>query len=192
MRSRVRLGLLSAVLSVGCLGTHVAQAADSASGELQIQGTAPRVCQMPDPTAVNSGNAAVQSMTITVADLINQQDATIQAWQASLNYPGVMCNYGATLSLRSLNGGMKPVGPAITPVSNQFLTQVNYTATATWGTLANLVLDTAVNNTDPVSLVSPGPNKADLLVTVQTPASTNPLVEGQYQDTLIIKVGPTI
>ena len=192
MRSRLRFGMLSAALIVGCMGSNVANAADSASGELQIQGTAPRICQMPDPTAVNSGNASIQSMVITVADLVDQTDATIQAWQASLNYPGVMCNYGATLSMRSLNGGMKPVGPAITPVSTQFLTQVDYTATATWGTLADLTLDTATNGTDPVSLVASGPNKADLLVTVQTPASTNPLVEGQYQDTLIIKVGPTI
>lgn len=170
----------------------VAKAADSASGELQIRGTAPRVCQMPDPTAVNSGNASVQSMTITVNDLVNQQDSTIQAWQASLNYAGVMCNYSATISLRSLNGGMKIVGPAVQPVGGTFLTQVNYTATAKWGNLADLTLDTAAKGTDPVSLQSPGPNKADLLINLQAPASATPLVEGQFQDTLIIKVGPSV
>jgi hypothetical protein len=189
MRSIFRLALI--LTSLG-FGAQVAQSADSASGELQIQGVAQRTCLMPDPTAINSGNASVQSMTVTVNNLINQQNATIQAWQVSLNYPGVMCNYGATLSLRSLNGGMKAVGPALTPVSNQFLTQVNYTATAKWGTLSDLVLNTSTNGTDPVSLVSPGPNMADLLVSLQTPASTAPLVEGNYQDTLIIKVGPTI
>lgn len=189
MRMIKKLACLAACV---VLAAHAAEAADTGSGELQIRGTAIRVCQMPDPTAVNSGNASVQSMTITVNDLVNQQDATIQAWQASLNYPGVMCNYGATLSLRSLNGGMKIVGPSVTPVSNQFLTQVNYTATAKWGTLADLVLSTSTNGTDPVSLVSPGPNKGDLIITLQTPASTAPLVQGEYQDTLIIKVGPVV
>jgi hypothetical protein len=189
MRSYCRLAL---ILSSMCLGAHSAQSADSASGELQIQGVAQPVCLMPDPTAVNSGNASVQSMTVTVNNLIDQQTARIQAWQASLNYPGVMCNYGATLSLRSLNGGMKPVGPTLTAVGGTFLTQANYTATATWGTLPNLVLNTASNGTDPVSLVSPGPNLADLLVSIQSPASTSPLSEGTYQDTLIIKVGPSI
>jgi len=181
------------LLSAAMLCTApVAQAADNASGELQIRGTAPRVCRMPDPTAVNSGNASVQNMTITVNDLVNPQDSTIQAWQASLNYPGVMCNYSATLSLRSLNGGMKNVGPAVQPVGGTFVTQVNYTATAKWGNLADLILDTGANGTDPVSLQSSGPNRADLLITLQTPASTTPLVEGQYQDTLIIKVGPSV
>lgn len=182
------LVLLTGVL----LSTHAATAADSASGELQMRGTALPVCQMPDPTAVNSGNASVQSMTITVNDLINQQDSTIQAWQASLNYAGVMCNYGATLSLRSLNGGMKIVGPSEAPVGGSFLTQVNYTATAKWGSLPNLTLDTAANGIEPVSIQSLGPNKADLLISLQTLSSTSPLVKGQFQDTLIIKVGPSI
>lgn len=169
-----------------------ARAADSASGELQLRGTAPRVCQMPDPTAVNSGNASVQSMTVTVNSLVNQQDSTIQAWQASLNYAGVMCNYSATLSLRSLRGGMKIVGPAVQPVGGTFLTQVDYTATAKWGNLPDLILNTASNGTEPVSVLSPGPNKADLLININTPGSTVPLVEGSFQDTLIIKVGPAI
>jgi hypothetical protein len=185
---RTIFGLTALVLCT----ISAAEAADSASGELQVRGSAARVCQMPDPTAVNSGNASVQSMTITVNDLVNQQDSTIQAWQVSLNYPGVMCNYGATLSLRSLNGGMKIVGPAVQPVGGSFLTQVNYTATAKWGILADLTLDTAANGTDPVSLQAPGANQADLLVSLQTPASTTPLVEGQFQDTLIIKVGPSV
>lgn len=169
-----------------------ANAADNASGELQLRGTSVRVCQMPDPTAVNSGNASVQSMTITVNDLINQQDATIQAWQASLIYSGVMCNYGATLSLRSLNGGMTLTGPAVQPVGGTFLSKVDYTATAKWGNQPNLTLDTAANGTDPVSLQLSGAAKADLLINLQTPASTTPLVEGLFQDTLIIKVGPTV
>lgn len=183
--------LLSLTSSVLC-GMEPAKAADSASGELQLRGTAPRVCQMPDPTAVNSGNASVQSMTVTVNNLVNQQDSTIQAWQASLSYAGVMCNYSATLSLRSLRGGMKIVGLAPQPVGGTFLTQVDYTATAKWGNLPDLILNTASNGTDPVSVVSPGPNKADLLVSLNTPASTAPLVEGQFQDTLIIKVGPSV
>jgi hypothetical protein len=187
----LNIAVLLLAASSWCSGGP-AKAADSASGELQLRGTAPRVCQMPDPTAVNSGNASVQSMTITVNDLVNQQDSTIQAWQASLNYAGVMCNYSATLSLRSLNGGMKIVGPAVQPVGGTFLTQVNYTATAKWGNLSDLILNTAANGTDPVSLQSTGPNKADLLINLNTPASTVPLVEGQFQDTLIIKVGPSV
>jgi hypothetical protein len=170
----------------------VAHAADGASGEIQLKGIAPRVCQMPDPTAVNSGNASFQNMAVTVNQLLNEQDSTVLAWQASLNYPGVMCNYAATLSLRSLNGGMKPTGPALQVAGGAFLTQVNYTATAKWGTLADVTLNTATNGVEPVSIQSPGPNKGDLTITLQTPASTTPLITGQFQDTLIIKVGPAV
>ena len=92
-------------------GTPV-EAADSASTALQIKGTAQPVCRMPAPSATGQGNTAVSNLTITVQNLINQQDSTVQPWTATLAFADVMCNYAAVLSLRSQNGGMVPVTPA--------------------------------------------------------------------------------
>jgi hypothetical protein len=174
-------------------GSHSAVAADSGSAELRLNAVAAGVCKMAEPNSTGAGgNTAVQGINITVNNLIKQDDATIQAWQATMNYPSVMCNYAAVLSIRSHNGGMKIVGPAVQPVSGDFLNEVEYTIKAKWGDLAEITLDTAANGTDPVSLEAPGAVQADLLVTMQAPASTLPLVKGEYQDIVYVKVGPTI
>lgn len=174
-----------------CAGAG-AMAGDSGTTQLSVGGTAPAICHMSGPSAVNSGNTSIQSTSITVSSLIKEQDATIQSWEATLNFPATMCNYAAVLSLSSQNGGMKIVGTATQPVSGQFLTQVHYRATAKWGPLEELTLDTAVVGTDPVSLQAPGPVQGDLLMSIQAPASTLPLVQGYYQDRIIVKVGPTV
>lgn len=172
--------------------TAPADAAGSASTELQIKGTAQSVCRMPAPNATDQANTAVSNLTITVQNLINQQDATVQAWNATLGFTDVMCNYAAVLSMHSQNGGMTPVTPATQPVAGQFLTRVDYTATANWGSLNSLVLNTATQHDTPVSVQAAGANRGDLTVRLETTPSTIPLVQGEFQDTLVIKVGPSI
>jgi hypothetical protein len=195
METTMKLSHASVLCAIGYAAlflTPATYAADSASSELTISGTSPQICQMPDPSATNTGNASYTNAEITVTNLVNPQDATVQSWSASLNYTEVMCNYAAVLSLKSQNGGMTVIGTQTTPVGGQFLTKVDYTATAKWGSLSELVLNTSSDGVEPVSLQTAGANKADLTVDIETDASNIPLLEGQYQDTLIIKVGPSV
>jgi hypothetical protein len=189
---RIAFGSL-ALMPLFAMGTVSAGlAADSGTAQLGVSGTAPAICSMASPSAVNSGNTAIQATNVTVTSLIKDTDATIQPWQATLNFPAVMCNYAAFLTISSQYGGMKIVGTAVQPVGGQFLTTVHYTVTAKWGPLDEITLDTAADGTDPVSIQAAGAVQGDLLVTIQSPASTLPLVQGDYQDTIFVKVGPTV
>ena len=119
---------------------------------------------MPGPSSDGDGsNTSVQSVNITVANLINENDASLQPWQATLRYTDVMCNYSATLRLKSTKGGLKVIGNVATPVGGNFLTHVDYTAIATWGAVPPLVLDTAVQQDQEVTMAVAGANKADLI-----------------------------
>ena len=183
-----------AVLPIFALFSYqTSYAADSGASELSLEGTAQRVCRMPDPSNEGNGsNTSIQSVNVTVANLINEQDASLQPWQATLRYADVMCNYGATLRLKSAKGGLKVVGNVATPVGGNFLTHVDYTAIATWGAVTPLVLNTAVQQDQEVTVAVPGANKADLVLQLQAPGSNLPVVEGQFQDTLILTVGPAV
>jgi hypothetical protein len=161
----------------------------SASAPLAIRGTSQPVCQMPDPNVTSNNNTTISNKSITVDNLINLQDATVLAWDATMTFPRVMCNWSAFLSLQSENGGMKPVGTAASVLNGDFGKQVNYTATAKWGTVPQLTLSTASAGQTAVSKLASGPNQADLVVTISTPASSVPLVAGEFQDNLIVKVG---
>lgn len=187
-----QLTWVSAVPLMAVFASSGAMAGDSGTAQLSVGGTAPAICHMSGPSAVNSGNTSIQSTSVTISSLIKEQDATIQPWEATLNFPATMCNYAAVLSLSSQNGGMKIVGTTTQPAGGQFLTQVHYRATAKWGPLDELTLDTAIATTNPVSLQAPGPVQGDLLMSIQGPGSTLPLVQGYYQDRIIIKVGPTV
>ncbi len=182
--------LVFTAFAVLCAGNG--NASDTASNEISIQGTAPRVCNMPDPSAMNTGNTSVASAAITINSLISEDDASLQPWEATLSYPNVMCNYGATLSLSSQNGGLRVSGGGVQPVSGTFLDRIDYTATAQWGNLDELVLNTATSGSTPVSIQASAPNRGDLVVTLQSLASTLPVMEGQFEDVLVVKVGPSI
>jgi len=166
-----------------------AYSAESASAPLAIRGTALPVCQMPDPIVTSRNNTTISNKSVSVDNLISQQDATVLAWDATMTFPRTMCNWSAYVSLQSQNGGMKPVGAVASVLNGEFVKQVNYTATARWGTVPQLTLNTAISGTTAVSQLASGANQADLVVTLSTPASATPLVAGEFQDNLIVKVG---
>lgn len=191
--NKVRTSCLAALPIIVLLSYQSSYAAESGASELSLEGTARRVCNMPTPSSDgDSSNTSVQSVNVTVANLINEQDASLQPWQATLRYADVMCNYAANLRLKSTKGGLKVIGNVATPVGGNFLTHVDYTATATWGTAAPLVLDTAVQQDQQVMMTVPGANHADLVLQLQAPGSNLPVVEGQFQDTLILAIGPAV
>jgi hypothetical protein len=164
-------------------------ASESASAALGVRGTSLPVCQMLDPIVTSKTNATISNKSITVDNLISQQDATILAWDATMTFPRSMCNYSASVSLQSQYGGMKPTGSVGAVLAGDFMKQVNYTATARWGSVPQLILNTATSGTNAVSQLASGANQADLIVTISTPPSSAPLVAGDFQDNLIVKVG---
>lgn len=178
-------------LASSLLITTHAYSADSGSSSLALSGTSAPVCYLPDPTVTSKTNTSISNKSITVDNLINQQDATVLAWDATMTFPHVMCNYTASISLQSQNGGMKPVSAIAATVGADFLKQVNYTVTARWGSAPPLTLSTATSGTTAVQQSSSAPNLADLIVSISTPASTAPLVAGDFRDNLIVKVGPS-
>lgn len=191
--NKISTSFFAALPIIALVSSQSSYAADSGVSELGLEGTAQRVCRMTDPNSEGGGsNTAVQSVNVTVQNLISEQDASLQPWQATLRYADVMCNYGATLRLKSTNGGLKIMGIVPIPVGGNFLTHVDYTATATWGAATPLVLNTAVQQDQEVTRVVPGANKADLLLHLEAPGSNLPVVEGQFQDTLILAVGPAV
>jgi hypothetical protein len=166
-----------------------AHAADTGTSDFTIQGTADPVCQLPAP-AGNGTNVAVEGSSITVGSLINENDATVQPFTATLTFPQAMCNYSAWVSIKSENEGLQFDGEQGTAVaeSGAFLTHVDYTVNANWGSVALPQLNTATGANE-VAQQANGPNQADLVVIIAAPGSTMPLPEGQYTDTLKIQIG---
>jgi hypothetical protein len=167
-----------------------AQADETATAEFTIEGTAVPVCKMPPPVASQETNAAFSGTAITVTNLVNQADATVQNWKTILTFPQVMCNYSAYISVKSTKGGLYPLEEPDVVVngSNNFLRRVDYTVIGTWGSIEIPQLNTS-GEPIVVNQISGGPNQADLVLEISTPNSNDPLVTATYQDTLVVQVG---
>lgn len=185
MKSTILAACLVSLASIGQVS-----AADTGTSEFTIQGTAQQVCELSAPAAQTQDNVSVEGTSITVTNLINQNDATILPFTAVIKFAQVMCNYSAHVTIQSLDGGLQPVIAPNSAVegSGAFLSHVDYTVNATWGSVALPQLNTATGPIIVEGLAS-GPNQADLIVTISTPGSTQPLPEADYLDTLKIQIG---
>jgi hypothetical protein len=185
MKSTILSACFVSLASIG-----QAHAADTGTSEFTIQGTAQPVCDLSPPAAQTQDNVNVEGTSITVTNLINQNDATIQPFTATIKFDQVMCNYSAYVTIASANGGLQPVNAPNTAVdgSGEFLTHVDYTVNATWGSVTLPQLNTA-SGLNTVQELASGPNQADLIVTIATPGSAMPLAQAEYLDTLTIQIG---
>ena len=180
-------------ISVALLCAKPAAAEESASSEFIIEGTAQPVCHVSPPTSSNANNVSFSGSTITVNNLIDQNDATVQPWSVRLQFAQVMCNYNASVTIHSENGGLVPVDTVDNVVagSGEFLTRVDYVIDANWGTVTLPQLNTASGQLTTQEEAG-GPNQADLILVISMPGASKPLVQAQYQDTIKIKVGLTM
>jgi len=184
----LRFALIGIILPL--LASKQAYADDSASSEFVITGTAQPVCKISAPVSSTPNNALVNNQTITVSNLINQNDATVQPWSVTFTFEQVMCNYNAFVRISSDSGGMARVGgfdPAVAG-SGEFLNHVNYTVAANWGAIVLPTLDTAGVETFVQHQIG-GANQANLNLVISAQASTTPLMQGTFQDTIRINVG---
>jgi hypothetical protein len=177
--SKIGIALLPFIMA------NEARADANASANFDVRGTAPAVCLMPEPTNTGNSNATVSNKTITITTLINQADARVQPWSSTFFFNQVMCNYNAVVRITSDNRGMTPT-QAVPNVGGQFLNKINYTVNANWGGVS-LTLNTL--DAASASVPSGGANQGDLTLVISTLASSLPLVEGVFQDTIRINLG---
>lgn len=167
-------------------------AQDSASTQLTITGTAIPVCNLLAPvTAGSATNATFASNTITLTQFIDPQTALVNQSNLTVQFPNTLCNYNATVTLSSKNGGMTASNASvIAGGSGAFLQKVPYTVAANWGNFS-LALDTSALSgaSTSVSKQTGGANAGNLSLTFATQASAVPVAQGTYQDVLTIKVG---
>jgi hypothetical protein len=180
---------LLALATVAPLSTEVL-ADGSASSEFTVTAQVPGVCSLPLPQITGTAvNATFAGSAITITQFTDPNNARVIPSTLSLLYQGALCNYGATLSIQSKSGGLvsKDAAP-LASAAGTFLQTVPYTLQATWGPI-NLLLDT---NSSPGGLVkgqSNGPIYGNLTLNFATAASSLPVPQGTYLDTVLIKIG---
>jgi hypothetical protein len=179
--------LLAALIGAGLMADQ-AQSADSSSVEIQMSGYAQPVCKLPGGTQSSASNATYSNGMLTISNLLDPNTANVKAASVKITFPDVMCNYKATISIASMNGGLKSDG--VTPdLTGTFLNVVPYKIEGTWGGLALPVLDTASAGVTPVTKNASGANRGTLELTVSTADGNTPVVEGQMNDRIVLKVG---
>jgi len=178
-----------AVFAVAAMISGNLQAADSASTDIKLKGHAKPGCLMPGPTVGSANNAAFANNTLTFENLLDEASSTVKASSVALTFPGVMCNYNATVSLSTTNGGMTSTS-GTTDISGNFLQRVDYVVRASWGGLNLPELKTvSMSAGGHVSREAGGANRADLVVNILTEDGSTPVIEGQFEDTLVVKIG---
>lgn len=171
-------------------------AESDASMEFTIKGTAEKVCIMPSPSQTGGNNAGLNGQIIEIDDMINDANASLNQASITITFEDVMCNYAAEVVLKSLNGGMiRTSNTDVVPVgdSGNFIDEIDYNVVAHWGSLTLPDFSTAKQSDNySVTMNAGGANKADLVLDIMINEVSDPVLLGQYQDDLIIEVGPAL
>lgn len=181
----VRLFTALAIL----LSAGAAQAQDGeggASGQATFRGSAPGACQMSAGAAPLLQNAGMTALTPGGADLaINQlvdADSVPLGATVVLTLPAI-CNQAHTVSLSSLNGGLRGDGPSVS--AGPFRSTLPYSVTVAWAGGAR----TFQTNSDQISIDVPDAAIGSVTVTIVIPAGGDPLAAGAYTDELVLELG---
>ena len=168
----------------------LAQSTGSASTEITITGEAKQICRLSAPSGGGGNNASFANNNIAIVELVDDVSSRLRASSVAIRFSEAMCNYPASLSLLSRQGGLVPSQPLNTVSGPQtFLTTVPYTVTATWGP-ASLTLDTtATKRGTAVSAPTGGLNNSELSLIVQTQVSSLPVPAGTYSDVILLQIG---
>ncbi len=184
--------LVLQVLAALTLLSPAVQAQDSGSTQFTITGTAPKVCALPVPvTTGTASNATFASNTINITQFVDPNTALVTPSNLSLQFPNTLCNYSATVSLQSKSGGLVSNNAStVASGSGAFLQNVPYIVNASWGSF-NLLLDTSTSKGSTLTAANQtnGATAGNLTLTIATAASTLPVLQGSYQDTLTLKIG---
>ena len=188
---RLQYCVLPAALLANLLSWGPARPADSGSAEIAVTGYAQPVCQLPGGAQTAASNATYSNGVLTISNLLDPNTATVKAASVKITFPNVMCNYKATISIASMNGGLKSDGTT-SNLSGDFLEKVPYKIEGTWGGLALPTLDTNTAGAEPVTKDAGGANRGTLELIVSTVDGNTPVIEGQMSDSIVIKIGAPV
>jgi len=181
------------ILAAFGLSSVEAYADSEASMEFTIEGTAEKVCIMPEPSVMSSDNTSVSGQTIKIDTLINEGDATLNTASVQLKFPDVMCNYPAKVSIKSGRGGLIRLDPGAAQAqagSEEFKDRIDYRVDGNWGSLQLPQFTTeGVSEGYSQSIVAGGANKADMIVNLTVDGQDIPVLTGSYTDNIIVQVG---
>jgi hypothetical protein len=170
-------------LSIVVFGAALSHAvlAQTAQQQIQISATVPQSC-----TIGGSDTGVLDTATIPIS--ASGAVVTAPITPAHSPYLSVACNMPSTLQLTSNEGGVKS-GTTASGFSNI----IDYQASATWnGVPATLDTSLVSSAAGPESgNAEPVPAGSGSLSVVITPeANTEPLVAGNYTDTLFVVLSP--
>jgi hypothetical protein len=170
--------LLALICCTAWGGSALAQAAQQ---EIQISATVPSSC-----TINGASSGVVDTATIGIDASGNVIVSPITPSNAP--YVNVVCNAPATLQLKSTQGAVKTAA-----TGSGFTNIINYQASATWNgqtaTIDTATIATATGQeTGTAEPVSAG--SGDLDVTITPAANAQPLIGGNYSDSLFVLLTP--
>ncbi|MCC7267268.1 MAG: hypothetical protein IT546_07995 [Caulobacteraceae bacterium] len=158
----------------------------SSTIQATFRGVAPAGCRLDAPTAPSTSNATVGGLApgsaeIAFNPLVGDDSAPLGA-SVRLVLPAI-CNQAHTLSLTSVNGGLKnAAGP---PPSGPFRAVLPYNVVVTWAGE-----DQSFASGQGATLMNIGDAVSDVVtVTIQLPAGGAPLTAGTYSDELVLELG---
>jgi hypothetical protein len=187
----LRKSLVVAFLTVVSASAQADGDTSSASQTFTISGVAAPVCLLGTPNPSGSSNATYTANTITLVQFIDPSTALVNESSMTLNITNAMCNYSAWLSVGSQNGGLKPSNaPTVLSGSSGFLTLVPYTVEANWGSV-HVSLDTSAG-IKTATVQAGGANSGGLSLVFATHKSSLPVVQGNYSDTVTVKIGASM
>lgn len=113
-----------------------------------------------------------------------------------ISITGVTCTAQPKIRLQSTKGGIV-AGAGSPAITGNFVNKIHYTATATYASVQSIINTQGINNFDggSSSLSSTGIQTGGTLTLQVSPVATpdtNLLVNGDYDDTLTITLGPNV
>ncbi len=189
--------VFATAFACGFLVAGAVLAADTSTTVVTLSGTAPSTCNIPTapsaPSASNmtlAGGGTAAANTVNVSSIFDATTGALTGGNITLRFGNVICNYNATVGLRTLNGNLTAAAGTI--VGGTFLNDIDYTAQATWGAAPVATLNATGTAGATTNVVSGGANVADLDLTITVAPSATPVIGGTYSDTLTLQVGAAL
>jgi hypothetical protein len=166
-----------------------AQDTSQASQALYINGTAPAACVISGPSANSAVNAVISQADAThgqivISQFVDAQTAQPVASDIRINLP-VTCNASHRVHISSTRGGLLRDG-GLRAGRGAFAEFVPYRIGLDW---AGSQVDQASDG-GPITVDAARGAVGELSLHVETPGGGNPLVAGQYDDSIIIQFEP--
>lgn len=186
MQARFLLALGASLLAAT---PALAQDTSQSSRALYINGTAPTACVIRGATSSAAQNAVFAAVDashgqITITQLVDQNTAEPRASDIQINLP-VTCNASHRVRIVSREGGLLRAGSSRGAQAG-FAEFLPYQIGVDW---AGAQIQQGSNG-GPIVVNSPNGAMGNLSVHVATPGGGNPLVAGQYDDSITIQFEP--